>query len=49
MLEGLLSGSVLGHSVALPTHLATKFIQQHVNNFHVHRPVASKITLKPIF
>jgi len=32
MLQSILSGPVITNSMALPTHLATTLLQQHVNN-----------------
>lgn len=32
MLQSILSGPVITNSMALPTHLATSLLQQHVNS-----------------
>lgn len=43
MLQTILTGPVITNSMALPTHLATSLLQQHVNSVLAAQSVSSKI------
>lgn len=42
MLQSILNGPVITNSMALPTHLATSLLQQHVNNVLAAQSIPSK-------
>lgn len=49
MLQTILTGPVITNSMALPTHLATSLLQQHVNSVLAAQAVSSKIIFLLIF
>lgn len=42
MLQSILSGPVITNSMALPTHLATSLLQQHVNSVLAAQSISGK-------
>lgn len=45
MLQSILSGPVITNSMALPTHLATSLLQQHVNNVLSAQSISGRIII----
>lgn len=43
MLQSILSGQVITNSMALPTHLATALLQQHVNSVLAAQSISGTI------